>query len=66
MAGKLGGWINGQEWDKALQALQELEAEIGPNLSLSMTTLSILEQAGKTEEAAKLRSEVVELAWENS
>ncbi|MDG2220584.1 MAG: redoxin family protein [Rubripirellula sp.] len=66
IAGKLGGWINAQEWDKALQALEEIEADLGPNPNLSMTKLSILEQAGKTEEAAQLRAKIVESEWENS
>ena len=66
ISNQLRGWINNKEWDKALQALQELESELGPNMGLSMTMLSILEQSGKTEEAAQLRSELVELAWEDS
>lgn len=59
-------WINAENWDDALAALEQLQAETGKSADIAMQKLMILERAGRSEEANEVRGEVVELAWDNS
>ena len=52
------------QWDEAFEALNQLEQETGPSLGLAFNKLSIMERAGKNDDASALRTEIVELAWD--
>ncbi len=63
---KLREWAMSENWDQALSALDEIETETGPSAGLLMTRLSILQNAGREDEAAPLREKVIELAWDDA
>jgi tetratricopeptide (TPR) repeat protein len=57
--------LSAQQWDPALSLLGELEGEAGPSMLLLRIKLAILQQAGRTEAAAQVQGEVVQLAWDD-
>lgn len=59
-------WMGSGQFDKALDALGEIEKEMGPNPSVTMMRLQIKERSGVTEGLTELRDEVVELGWNDA
>ena len=55
-----------QEWDKALGILEQLEKEYGSSAASIRSRLSVLTQAGRTQEAAPLQEKLVEQMWDSA
>ncbi len=62
---ELSAKLRAQEWDDALGMLDQLEEESGKSPQLTGMRLSVLQRAGRTEEASKLQAEMVEQAWDS-
>ncbi len=60
---ELNNLMRAGSWDQALALIDRLEKESSPTFQLSNLKLSILEKAGRTDAAAKLRAEIVEQSW---
>ncbi|MCA9078996.1 MAG: redoxin domain-containing protein [Planctomycetaceae bacterium] len=56
------------EWDAALATLDEIAPLLGEELAaaITQTRLSLLDSAGRTEEATKLRSQLIQDAWDSA
>jgi len=57
--------LRAEEWDDALNMLDQLEEESGKSHELSRMRLSALQKAGRSEEASRLQAEMVEQAWDS-
>jgi thiol-disulfide isomerase/thioredoxin len=62
---ELSAKLGAGEWDDALNMLDQLEQESGRSYGLTQARLSVLQKAGRSEEAAKLQVEMVEQAWDS-
>ena len=62
---ELGAKFRAGEWDDALNMLDQLEQESGKSHGLAQMRLSVLQKAGRSEEASKLQVEMVEQAWDS-
>jgi tetratricopeptide (TPR) repeat protein len=54
------------DWDAALELVDKLQQETGKSQALTNYRLRLLQSAGRTEEVAKVRAELVDLAWEDA
>lgn len=61
----LNAKVRAKEWDQALAMIDRLEEETGTSPELARKRLSVLLQAGRSEEAAKLQAELVEQSWDD-
>jgi thiol-disulfide isomerase/thioredoxin len=61
---QIRGFIQNQQWDQALNAVDSLENEIGKNAGLLRYRMMLLQQSGNNAEAARIRAELVDLVWE--
>ncbi len=66
MSSKLAALTRAKDWDGALGLLEEMEGDVGTSQRVMQTKLSILENAGRTEEASVVRAQVVETAWDDA
>ena len=59
--------MRAQDWDGALAVLDELETLFGEDQadSIKNARLNVLDNAGRSEEAGKLRAEMITAAWDN-
>ncbi|MFV2070300.1 MAG: redoxin domain-containing protein, partial [Pirellulales bacterium] len=62
---ELSAKLRAEEWDDALDMLDQLEEESGKSQQLSRMRLSTLQKAGRSEEASRLQVEMVEQAWDS-
>jgi thiol-disulfide isomerase/thioredoxin len=62
----LNNLLRTEAWDQALALLDRLEKESNWSSQLSTLKLTILQKAGRTKEAAKLRAELVEKSWDDA
>jgi thiol-disulfide isomerase/thioredoxin len=62
---ELSAKLRAKEWDDALDMLDQLEVESGKSPQSARMRLSILQKAGRSEEASKLQVEMVEQAWDS-
>jgi len=62
---ELSAKLRAEEWDDALNMLDQLEQESGKSHQLTRMRLSALQKAGRSEEALKLQAEMVEQAWDS-
>ena len=63
---ELSAKVRNQEWDAALGMLEQLEQETVSSIELSQMRFSVLQMAGRKEEAAKLQAEMVDQAWDSA
>ncbi len=54
------------DWDAALELVDNLEQETGKSQLLTNLRMRLLQTAGRTEEVAKVRAELVDLAWDDA
>lgn len=66
MSGQLQRWLRNGKWDQALSAVDRLEQETGRTVGLLQYKMMILEGSGDTEAAESLRTEIVDLAWDDA
>jgi pentatricopeptide repeat protein len=66
-AQKMNGMLRGGNFDAALSLLDEMEKSSGgKSMPLLNNRLMILMMAERAEEASKVRSELIELAWDDA
>lgn len=62
---ELSAKLRAEEWDDALNMLDQLEEESGKSHQLARMRLSVLQKAGRSEEASRLQVDMVEQAWDS-
>ena len=66
-SGKLSGMLRSGNFDAALSLLDEMEKTTGgKSMPLLNNRLMILMMAGRGEDASKVRSELIEMAWDDA
>ncbi len=55
-----------RDWEAALKLVDELEQEVGESAALLKMKLSLLTSAGRSDDAKLLRSQIVDLSWDNA
>jgi thiol-disulfide isomerase/thioredoxin len=63
---ELSGLVRGGEYDKALEVLTTLEEKMGASPQLLMMKVSLLQMAGRHEEAGPLMKQLVDDFWDNA
>lgn len=63
---ELNELLGKEAWDQALALLDRLEKDGHWSAQLSTLKLTLLQKAGRTQEAAKLRAELVEKSWDDA
>ena len=63
---EISAFARSGDWDAALELVDKLEQETGKSQALTDYRMRLLQSAGRTEEVAKVRAELVELAWDNA
>ena len=63
---KLSGLLQKQDWDGALAAVDNMESSMGQSVNTSLYRMTILERAGRVEQATEVRGAVIEKAWDDS
>jgi tetratricopeptide (TPR) repeat protein len=63
---ELSNLLRAEAWDQALALLDRLEKESDWSSQLSNVKLTVLQKMGRTEEASKLRAELVEKSWDDA
>ncbi len=63
---KLAALTRAKDWSGALELLEQMESEVGTSPRLMQTKLSILELAGRSDEASAVRAQIVETAWDDA
>lgn len=58
--------LRAQEFDEALALIDQFQAESGPSPTVTGYKVTVLQMAGKTEEANSLQAEVVQQNWDDS
>lgn len=62
----LNKWVSEGKFDQALTALDNIGKQTGNSLDLMFGKLSVLQAAGREEQASPLRDELIEMAWDDS
>jgi tetratricopeptide (TPR) repeat protein len=57
--------VRDQNWDKALELLDEAQAAMGPSAGLTQYRIGVLQMAGRTDEVAALQAELVQQSWDD-
>ena len=63
---QLSMMLQKNDFDGALTALDQLEETVGKSTNTTLYRMTILERAGRTEQATEIRGAVIEEAWEDS
>ena len=63
---KLSTMLRKSDFDGALGVVDDLEAAGGKTVQTSLYRMTILERAGRTEQATEVRGAVIEEAWDDS
>ena len=63
---KLSSLLQKQDWDGALAMVDDMESSMGKTVNTALYRMTILERAGRVEQATEVRGAVIEQAWENS
>ncbi|WP_372895030.1 redoxin domain-containing protein [Stieleria sp.] len=66
LSAEVGKLLRAQDWDAALERLNQFEKEFGSSKTLLNYRVRVLEIAGRTGEAAVAREALVELAWDDA
>nr|WP_161501606.1 TlpA disulfide reductase family protein [Rhodopirellula sp. SM50] len=66
LSAEVGKLLRAQDWDAALERLNQFEKEFGSSKTLLNYRVRVLEIAGRTSEAAVAREALVELAWDDA
>lgn len=62
--GQLSQMLRTQDWDGALELVDQMEQELGDAANVNLYRLTILERAGRIEEATAVREQVIDAAWD--
>jgi tetratricopeptide (TPR) repeat protein len=66
MSAQLSGLARSGDWDAALDLIDQLEDEMGKSTALQKYRLSLLDKAGRIEEASAVRAQLVDDAWDDA
>lgn len=66
LARELSAKLRAEQWDDALNMLDQLEQESGKSNQLAQMRLAILQKAGRKEEVSRLQAEMVEQMWDSA
>jgi len=66
MSSKLNALAQSEDWDGALELLDQIQEEDENTTRLMTLRMRILQFAGRTEEASAVRAEIVEAAWDDA
>lgn len=62
----VGQSLRAKDWDAAVARLDQLEEEVGESDKTLLYRLRVLEIAGRKTEAAKIRGELIDSAWDDA
>jgi thiol-disulfide isomerase/thioredoxin len=63
---KLSAALQKSDFDGALAMVDEMETSLGKSVNTGLYRMTILERAGRVEQATEVRGSVIEQAWEDS